>query len=143
MEQVVSTAWKIIPQFSSRSIAATVAFYKDELHFKLGGEYSHENNDKITFCSISMGDKSAANIYFHLNEELEFHPSSAMIAMALEPLNTFYQSLEAKGKVEITDPIEDKVWGYRQFTVKDLDGNKLSFFAFLSDDEESEEEKDK
>lgn len=31
----------------------------------------------------------------------------------------------------IIEKMEDKEWGYRQFTVRDGDGNRVVFFKFL------------
>jgi hypothetical protein len=52
--------------------------------------------------------------------------------------------------VEIVEQMEDKEWGYRQFTVRDLNGNRVTFFRFLGggdptndDDDDDEEEEEK
>jgi hypothetical protein len=47
------------------------------------------------------------------------------------------------GEWGIFHEIEDKPWGYREFTVRDGDGNRLSFFCFLEDGEEEEDEEEK
>lgn len=37
----------------------------------------------------------------------------------------------SSSKLEITEEIENKDWGYRQFSMEDGDGNVLTFFKFL------------
>lgn len=54
-----------------------------------------------------------------------------MIALGTAELDEYYDILVEEGKVKITEPIEDKQWGYRQFTLEDPDGNKITFFKFL------------
>jgi uncharacterized glyoxalase superfamily protein PhnB len=130
MAEIVRSAWKIIPQFSSRSIDATAKFYAEELSFIVGGFYPDEASEK-TFCSVLIGKKAEANIYFHKCAPEEFHASKAMIALGTKQLDEFHNHLQARATVEIVHPIKDEVWGYRQFTIKDNDGNELTFFKFL------------
>lgn len=148
----LNSAWKIIPMFHSLSIAKTVDFYTEKLNFELGGTHStprgaaesgnnHEpsassqtgQEPESTFASVFAGPKAAANIYFCKVSKLEFHPSQAMIAMGTTELDQFYEYVVKLGReiVEIVEPLEDKPWGYRQFTIKDVDGNRLTFFKFL------------
>jgi hypothetical protein len=130
MAEIVRSAWKIIPQFSSRSIDATTKFYAEELSFIVGGIYP-EDVSVPTFCSVFIGKGAEANIYFHKCAAEEFRPSKAMIALGTRQLDEFHDHLQARATVEFAHPIKDEVWGYRQFTIKDNDGNELTFFKFL------------
>lgn len=151
MANLTRSAWKVIPQFNSTSIPRTIDFYTKDLHFTLGGTHSDgdDEDNSPTFCSVYIGKKADANIYFfetdintapaigggdekinsHSSEA--FHPSSAMIALGTAELDDYYDLLLKGGTVQITRPIKDEVWGYRQFTVRDLDGNQITFFKFL------------
>lgn len=129
MGEIVSSAWKIIPQFQSRSIKATVKFYNEQLSFQLGG--LHPDDDAPSFCSIFIGKKAEANIYFHECSPEDFHTSKAMIALGTNELDEFHDRLRSREIVEFVQPIKDEDWGYRQFTIKDNDGNQLTFFKFL------------
>ncbi|EGE00465.1 glyoxalase [Trichophyton tonsurans CBS 112818] len=145
------SAWKIIPQFCSTSIPRTIEFYTKTLYFTLGGTHPDDDaNTAPTFCSVFIGKKADANIYFFQtnlpssgpneakedrgagkdNQEI-FHPSSTMIALGTMELDEYYNILVEKGKAKITAPIEDRQWGYRQFTLEDPDGNEITFFKFL------------
>ncbi|KAK1454645.1 glyoxalase family protein [Colletotrichum melonis] len=128
----IGSAWKIIPSLSSRDIAATVDFYTSELGFTLGGTKPENGDDSpLYFCSVYTGNKAAANIYFFLCEPNEFHPGGVMIALGTAGLDQFHDLLLSKGNVEVVEAIRDTPWGYRQFTIKDNDGNRLTFFKFL------------
>ncbi|EEP82729.1 predicted protein [Uncinocarpus reesii 1704] len=109
MAELVHSAWKVIPQFNSTSIKETVKFYTEELSFTLGGVHPDDNPDiEPTFCSIFVGPKADANIYFFECKKEDFHASAAMIALGTDELDEFYRLLTAKGKVFIKEPIEDK-----------------------------------
>jgi uncharacterized glyoxalase superfamily protein PhnB len=124
---LVQSAWKIIPHFRSENIQATVDFYTQVLGFTVGGIHTDDQSDQQTFCSLGAGDKAAANIYFSTAVE----QSSAWIALGTTELDDFYAELKSNGNAEIVEEIADKEWGYRQFTIKDTDGNRLTFFKFL------------
>ncbi|KAK6512690.1 hypothetical protein TWF506_008865 [Arthrobotrys conoides] len=130
-KSMVDSAWKIIPFFQSRDIHATVLLYTRELGFTLGSEEPH-------FASLFAGPKAASNIYFSLcRQESEFRASSAMIALGAEQHEALYVGLSARrnqGESEtfrIVEEIRDEEWGFRQFSIKDRDGNQLTFFRFL------------
>jgi hypothetical protein len=130
MAQYVASAWKIIPKFQSLSIENAVQFYTNELDFVVGSAYPSEGSSR-GFCSVSVGHYAAANIYFFECRADEFHPREAMIALGTTQLDAFYSLLVSQRKVEVVEPIADKEWGYRQFAIKDNDGNILTFFRFL------------
>ncbi|KAL2880140.1 hypothetical protein SGCOL_004525 [Colletotrichum sp. CLE4] len=128
----IGSAWKIIPSLSSRNIAATVEFYTSELGFTLGGTKSVNDDDsQLYFCSLYAGKKATANIYFFLRDDSEFHPGGVMIALGTAGLDHFHDLLIARGNVKVVQAIRDTPWGYRQFTIKDNDGNRLTFFKYL------------
>jgi uncharacterized glyoxalase superfamily protein PhnB len=128
---VVRSAWKIIPQFQSRSIEHSVKFYTEELGFELGGTHPDDGSSKPVFGSVFAGRKADANIYLHECKSDDFHASSTMVALGTAELDEFYQLLKARSNVKIIEDVEDKPWGYRQFSIEDCDGNKLTFFKFL------------
>ncbi|EGO29398.1 hypothetical protein SERLADRAFT_457080 [Serpula lacrymans var. lacrymans S7.9] len=114
MAQLLSSAWKIIPKFQSLSISATIDFYVKTLGFIIGGLHPSDDVSEATFCSIFIGKKAEANIYFSKCESDQFHPREAMIALGTKQLDEFYEELKGKD-VEIVEPIEDQEWGYRHF----------------------------
>lgn len=128
----IGSAWKIIPGLSSRNIAATVKFYTEELGFDLGGVESNDTG-RPYFCSIYTGDRAAANIYIvrHEGDAADFAPGRCHIALGTEGLDDFHAAVVARGNIEVVEAIWDTPWGYRQFAIKDLDGNRLTFFKFL------------
>jgi uncharacterized glyoxalase superfamily protein PhnB len=131
LQQVAESVWKIIPQFQSRDIPRTIEFYTKDLGFTLGGTYNIKDGQP-RFCSVYAGHKAAANIYyFDFMGEREFQTSSAMIALGKQEVDLLYEDLILKGKVQMLEDIGDTMWGYRQFTIGDPDGNRITFFRFL------------
>ena len=131
---MASSAWKIIPQFPSASIEKTVDFYSNNLYFEVGGVTTNAESGEAVFCSVFLGAKAEANIYFTKNSGGAGQAQglgSAMIALGTAQLDHYYDLLQDEGKVTILEPVEDKAWGFRQFTVEDPDCNKLVFFRFL------------
>ncbi|KAH6630669.1 Glyoxalase/Bleomycin resistance protein/Dihydroxybiphenyl dioxygenase [Chaetomium sp. MPI-SDFR-AT-0129] len=123
----IQSAWKIIPHFHSSNIQSTVHFYTNVLGFTIGGIHTDDQSGQATFCSLFAGDKAAANIYFSSS----VNPSSAWVALGTEELDEFYRVLKEGGVAEIVEELGDKEWGYRQFGIRDGDGNRLTFFKFL------------
>ncbi|KAL2814104.1 Glyoxalase/Bleomycin resistance protein/Dihydroxybiphenyl dioxygenase [Aspergillus granulosus] len=139
---LLNSAWKVIPMFESRSVERTVEFYTEKLGFELASVKPEPESQSLAetrasalyFCSLFVGKKAEANIYFSAVDSKDFKASSAMIALGTEELDEFYKYLTglADGMgVDIVEPVEDKEWGFRQFTIKDPDGNVLTFFKFL------------
>ncbi|PIG79340.1 aminotransferase GliI-like protein [Aspergillus arachidicola] len=136
---ITKSAWKVIPMFQSTSISRTVQFYTEILGFELGSVKPEDGTSELTFCSIFMGRKADANFYFSKASVEAFKASEAMIALGTRELDEYYRYLKGRDEVTITEDIEDTPWGFRQFTMEDHDGNKLTFFKFLEGGNPGEE----
>ncbi|KAF5012979.1 hypothetical protein FDECE_986 [Fusarium decemcellulare] len=140
MSAPVASAWKIMPTFESQSIEKTIKFYVDILGFNLASVKPEDGEPaQYTFCSIWAGDKAAANIYFFKPPSGTATPGSAYIALGTTQLDLLYESVKAREDVVIADEIQDQPWGFRQFTIKDPDGNSLTFFKYLEGGNPGEE----
>lgn len=125
--------------FESRSIPLTVEFYTKKLGFELASVKPEDGESELYFCSMFIGKKADANFYFSKAAAESFKPSEAMIALGTSELDEYYAYLKGQAGVEIAEDIEDKPWGFRQFTIKDNDGNQLTFFKFLEGGNPGEE----
>ncbi|KAB8225979.1 pyridoxal phosphate-dependent transferase [Aspergillus novoparasiticus] len=137
--QRIKRAATTIPMFQSTSISRTVQFYTEILGFELGSVKPEDGTSELTFCSIFMGRKADANFYFSKTSVEAFKASEAMIALGTRELDEYYRYLKGRDEVTITEDIEDTPWGFRQFTMEDHDGNKLTFFKFLEGGNPGEE----
>jgi hypothetical protein len=129
--------FKIIPFFRSSNITNTVMFYRDVLHFTLGGIYTPDDSSygssqtkpepELTFASLFIGSKADANIYFLRNQP---EPGIAMIGMSLEGLENYHLRLRGEGLLDDVDMKERR----------DRDSNLVTFFAFLNEGEDETRE---
>lgn len=133
-DALLQTARKAIPILPCTSIPATVSFYTKTLHFH--GKLPEDPEQKL--CSVFVGVVANANLYFLQYPAEETHtPGTVMISLGTKALDEYYELLKKQegegegGKVDFAEDIEDKPWGYRQFTVRDPDGNRITFFKFL------------
>ncbi|KAE8320030.1 pyridoxal phosphate-dependent transferase [Aspergillus transmontanensis] len=108
-------------------------------HVSIYLNFSHHGTSELTFCSMFMGRKADANFYFFLASIEEFKASEAMVALGTHELDEYYRYLKGRDEVTIAEDIEDTPWGFRQFTIEDQDGNKLTFFKFLEGGNPGEE----
>ena len=112
----------LIPVFPVADVDATLAYYRDALGFSVEGRHPDGAGD-IVFGSVLCGE---ANFYFR--KTTGPIPVNHCMVFADE-VNEFCATLKARG-VRILEEPEDKPWGYRQFTLEDLDGHTLSVFRF-------------
>jgi catechol 2,3-dioxygenase-like lactoylglutathione lyase family enzyme len=115
-----------IPILPSRSISATVDFYK-QLGFD-GGAHASDH-------SYAVMRRGAVEIHFFTHRELVPAASSAGCYIRVQDVETVYQAfalcqLPRKGFPRM-DLLEDKPWGLREFAVVDLDGNLLRIGQLL------------
>ena len=109
-----------IPILPSRSIAATVAFYK-ELGFT-GGAHAFDSG----YAILLHGD---VEIHFFTHKDLVPAESSAGCYIRLKDVGSFYSAVASiqlpKNGIPRMDVLEDKPWGLREFALVDPDGNLL------------------
>ena len=88
-------------------------YYRDVLGFEIGWlDPSRE---------IGAVSKRKATIFFR-NRQRPFEP--AVHWVFAENVDAAHDELKSLG-ANIVDPIENKPWGLRQFTIEDIDGNRF------------------
>jgi uncharacterized glyoxalase superfamily protein PhnB len=116
-------------------MAASLGFYVDRLGFVLErGDPSAENS------AISRGDARlmldvAGDLYSDdynraIRARLDGRSAIALYIEAPD-LEELLAAIEA-GDVEVVDPIADRPWGQREFTIADPDGTWLTFWRILA-----------
>jgi catechol 2,3-dioxygenase-like lactoylglutathione lyase family enzyme len=123
----------ITPGIRVKDMKRSLAFYQDLLGFRNVREETPEHN------SLERGDarlmlEALAGFYapgYNESITLRINGRSA-IALYIEApdLDELHDRLVARG-VEIIDPIADRPWGQREFTVEDPDGTWLAFYRPL------------
>jgi catechol 2,3-dioxygenase-like lactoylglutathione lyase family enzyme len=109
-----------IPILPSRSIAATVAFYKP-LGFE-GGPHASDSDYAIL-------RRGAIELHFFTHRALVPAESSAGCYIRVQDVERIYRSFRDSPLPQTGIPrmerLEDKPWGLREFALVDPDGNLL------------------
>ncbi|WP_052200958.1 VOC family protein [Terriglobus sp. TAA 43] len=115
MSQTRSVFGMPVPELPVMDVPRAQRYYRDVLGFEIGWLYPGEE--------IGAVSRDNVTIFFRKRQP----PFEAAIHWihALD-IEASYRELTNLG-ANIVDPLEEKPWGLRQFTVQDLDGN---FFHF-------------
>ena len=109
-----------IPILPSRSVNATVAFYK-RLGFE-GGAHEFDSGYAIL-------KRGSVELHFFTHKELVPAESSAGCYIRIADVESFYSSCSSRQLSRIgiprMDALEDKPWGLREFAIVDPDGNLI------------------
>ena len=109
-----------IPTLPSRSVDATVAFYR-RLGFEGG---AHEENNEYAILR-----RGAVEIHFFTHRELVPAESSAGCYIRVLEVESIYRAFASsqlpRTGIPRMDTLEDKPWGLREFAVVYPDGNLL------------------
>ena len=107
------------------NLAQSVDFYKNKLEFQTlweGGGWHFLARDSI---KLMLGecpdDKPASEINCH----------SYFGYWEVENIDELYKEYKAK-EIEILSPIENKPWGQREFSIRTIDGHRITFGEEIS-----------
>jgi uncharacterized glyoxalase superfamily protein PhnB len=117
----------VSPTLAVRNMKQTIQFYRDFLGFKIGMAFPDADNPEYVDLSkdgmvlmfipaknVGIGAKEklgiGVNLYMQINGDID----------------EYYNELKNKG-VKIVVDIKDEPYGIRDFTVKDINGYKLTF----------------
>src|SRR5437763_14193246 len=99
------------------NIPAAVDFYTNKLGFRLAFTWG----EPPTFAGVNLGD----TVQIFLREGTP-DPNGSVIFFVISDADELFEFHRANG-VEIFEAPADKPWGFRDYTVRDLDGNYLVF----------------
>ena len=104
-----------VPELPVTDVERAQQHYRDALGFEIGWLYPGKE-----IGAVSRGDVA---IFFRKRTPPFEAPVHWMFA---EDIDATYDELKSRG-ANIVEPLEQKPWGLRQFTVEDLDGNRFYF----------------
>lgn len=119
---------RIAPQFFTRNIPATLAYYKDKLGFECVGAWQ----DPPVYAIVARDEHA---IHFRCAEpplaSSDKYSDELLDAyVSVEDADALYAVYAARG-VEFTRGLGNMPWQSREFVVKDCDGRLLAFGARL------------
>lgn len=104
------------PVINVASLAASQAYYRDRLGFKVDWDHG----DPPTFGSVSRGD-----FVLFMCERCEM-PAGAWSMTFMTSVDKYYDELKQRDAI-IRTPPSDMPWGLREMHVADIDGNVIRF----------------
>ena len=110
----------IIPELQVPDVVTALQWYRDVLGYRIEGQTEN------VFGSVLRG---RANIYLRQSDELR---QTTYYWVFVDEVDELCQSFRERGAT-ILEPPADKPWGYRQFTLEDLNGYRFYYFRFLED----------
>lgn len=115
---------QIAPQFFTRDMPATLAYYKDKLGFDCLGTWQ----DPPVYAIVARDNH---RIHFRLAEPPTRNPDKYADELLdaylfVENADALYAEYASRG-VEFTRALGDTPWQSREFVVKDCDGRLLAF----------------
>ncbi|HYK36254.1 VOC family protein [Alloacidobacterium sp.] len=119
---------QIAPQFFTRDIPGTVAYYKDKLGFECLGTWQ----DPPVYAIVARDQRA---IHLRCAEPPTANPDKYEDELLdaylnIEDADALYAEYAANG-VEFTRELDNMPWGSREFVVKDCDGRLLAFGSNL------------
>jgi hypothetical protein len=114
MTEFVST----VPIIPAREVEASAAWYHDELGF----DVFHVERE---YGIVGRGESW---IHFWGPSEIAPEDSDTMIRVGVRGIDELYEHCLGRDLVHPNAPLEDKPWGFREFSVCDRDGNLVTFF---------------
>lgn len=126
--------YSVIPSLRFRDLPAAITFYTQTLGFTLDRDDPAEQNVAITRGEARLMLESATAFYSPaynaaIAERLGSNSPNSLYIEA-EDLDALHETV-GSAKAAIIDPLAERPWGQREFTVTDPEGNWLTFWKAL------------
>lgn len=123
------TRWKAIPILGARDAAATVAYLRESLGFRLVDE--HRPGGELVYAILCRGD---ATVHVQIRRRDVYPPDreghETEIYVEVDDVDALYAEYTSAG-VRVLRDLRDEPYGMRDFTVELPDGARLSFASRL------------
>jgi len=104
-----------VPELPVEDVERAQQHYRDALGFEIGWLYP----------GGEIGAVSRDNIAIFFRKR--YRPFEPAVHWVFAPdIDATYEEFRSRG-ARIVEPLEEKPWGLRQFTVEDIDGNRFYF----------------
>jgi len=109
------------PVFTVSDISAAVVFYTQ----KLGFEQSYEQGEPACFVILDRDDFSLQLVHSEMTDKEQGQSHAYVFASEVDLMAAEFTAKE----VELRSSPQDFAHGMREFSLEDLDGNRLTFGA--------------
>jgi uncharacterized glyoxalase superfamily protein PhnB len=111
----LSFAGQPVPELPVADVERAQQYYRDTFGFEIGWLYPDKE-----IGAVSLGEVA----FFFRRRQPPFERAVHWV-FAMD-VDATYEEMKSSG-ANIVEPLENKPWGLRQFTVDDLDGNRFFF----------------
>jgi uncharacterized glyoxalase superfamily protein PhnB len=112
-------------------MAAGLQFYRDRIGFAVERGGPEDSNVSLSFGDARLMLEVPADFYSEsYNSAIRRRMGNASphaLYMEAPDIDVLYGRVNAQG-IRIVDPLADRPWGQREFTVEDHEGNWLTFW---------------
>ena len=115
VKETTGSIGQAVPELPVVDVQRSQQHYKDALGFEIGWLYPDKEIGAVSRGKVAV---------FFRKRKPPFEPAVHWIFA--EDIEALYNELKSSG-AKIVDPLQEKPWGMRQFTVEDLDGNIFYF----------------
>ncbi len=123
------TIKRIIPEIRSRDVEATKGFYCGLLGLEVGMEDG-------AFLMLDSPTNLSAQLTVNDNGHPSLPPGFAVDVGSADQVQKVYEILTKRG-FPLVEPLEDKPWGIRRFSVIDPNGARVTIIGHLETDSSS------
>jgi Glyoxalase/Bleomycin resistance protein/Dioxygenase superfamily len=107
-----------VPIIPARDVEAAASWYRDELDF----DVFHTEPE---YGIVGRGESW---IHFWGPSGIAPEDSSTMIRLGVRGIDGLFAHCQEHGIVHPNAPLQEQPWGFREFSVRDRDGNLVTFF---------------
>jgi catechol 2,3-dioxygenase-like lactoylglutathione lyase family enzyme len=107
-----------VPIIPARDVEASASWYRDQLGF---GVFHVERE-------YGIAGRGESWIHFWGPSEIAPEDSNTMIRLGVQGTDELYAHCLERDIVHPNAPLADTPWGFREFSVRDRDGNLVTFF---------------
>jgi catechol 2,3-dioxygenase-like lactoylglutathione lyase family enzyme len=107
-----------VPIIPARDVDASTAWYRDRLAFEIF-------HNEAGYGIVGRGE---AWIHFWGPSGIAPEKSDTMFRVGVRGIDSLYEHCQGEWIVHPNGLLEEKSWGFREFSVTDHDGNLLTFF---------------
>jgi catechol 2,3-dioxygenase-like lactoylglutathione lyase family enzyme len=112
-----------VPIIPARDIEASAAWYRDELGF----DVFHVEEE---YGIVGRGESW---VHFWGPSGIAPEDSMTMVRLGVRGIDELYAHCRERDIVHPNAPLQDTPWGFREFSVRDRDGNLVTFFQAPAD----------
>lgn len=123
---------KTIPMLFPEDLEESVAFYRDVLGFVVASKEEGVVELRSGDMTLWLHDVDAIEDDAYRGELQEYKRGvGANLCFQVDDVDKYQERVVEKADAPVEQPVDEKPWGIRRFTVRDPDGYHLQFFSYV------------